>query len=1224
MDLRLATFSFSAPSRRVFYNRRGKECAAKMVSKELVRELIGDYTPEKFVQVLKRACQPSSFASVGKEHPFDNLNVRVLGVVKDLPSENGLTAPLLVVDVPLSTALTERSSRIRQFKLARKVLEHFASKPTMELDGVIAQGLFVFHDDEGHFRVSLVTATPENGKFNWSKARRQSFYVTNDPDANATFVQRMCMNWSTFQGIKEAFSVEKLTEEFYDQLFKWYERACDDERVEYPNGLDTDADNREDKNRKHLLRLITRLMFVWFLKQKGLVPGELFDEVALAHILKDFKPMGRKQHQYYRAILQNLFFATLNSEIDERGFADSPSTGKSSGKSMSRHHGVKTKFRYADEFAISRQKVLDLFRPIPFLNGGLFECLDQEDANGKVMYYDGFSMRERHRDLGTLTWAHVPNDLFFDPDYGIIPLLKRYNFTVEENTPGDEDVALDPELLGKVFENLLGAYNPETQEVVRKSTGSFYTPREIVNYMVDESLIAYLAGSCSSERSSDVRAGKTEDAIRSLVTEGVRPTDETLCDRLIKAIETAKVIDPACGSGAFPMGALLKMTELLRILKKLPEGVNLYDLKLRLIENCIFGSDIQEIAVQISKLRVFISLVCEQKPDPSKPNHAINTLPNLETKFVAANSLIGIKKRKVEAKDDKTGRELSYVDLFEDPGIQEAKDKLREIRHKHFAAKTRAEKNALRKDDKTWRDKLANLLVASEGIDVADANQLASWDPYNQNVHAEFFDPEWMFNVKDGFDIVIGNPPYIQLQANHGELADLYAPYGFETFARTGDIYCLFYEKGWQLLRENGHLCYITSNKWMRNSYGEATRKFFVDKTQPRLLIDFAGEQIFDSATVETNILLFEKNHFEEPQTCCSCTGTSACRDNITLFVETNASQCTFHTADSWVILSPIEQSIHSKIAAFGIPLQFWDVQINYGIKTGYNEAFIVDEARRAEILSWCRTATERNSTDALIRPILRGRDIKRYSANWPNAYLITTHNGYGDVPRINVDDYPAIKRYLDQFWDKLSQRGDKGVTPYNLRNCAYMPDFAKSKIIWGEISDKTKFALDSNGEYVMEATTFLLVGPHLKFLVGYLNSSLAEYLFSKIGTTTGMGTVRWKKYKVEQLLVPKPDIAAAQTKIIEKVDAILLARESDPSSDTSALEREIDQLVYQLYGLTDEEIAIVEGANDGKSGDAAKTDDGEGAAATLGGGGRDGARPSQKKKRTPKFEEEF
>ena len=489
-----------------------------MVSKELVRELIGNYTADGFTKVLKGACAPATFVSVDKEYKFKDVGdakVRVLGVVCDLPGDDcghagrvTLPAPLLVVDVPLATTLTERSSRIRQFKLAKKVLEHFGAMPSMELDGVIAQGVFVFHDAEGRFRVSLVTATPENGKFNWSKARRQSFYVTNDPDANATFVQRMCMNWSTLKGMKEAFSVEKLTKEFYTQLFKWYELVCEDTRVEYPNGLDTDADNREDKNRKHLLRLITRLMFVWFLKQMGLVPGELFDEAALTHILKDFKPTGRKQHQYYRAILQNLFFATLNSDIDDRGFAESPKAKTEGGKTSTKHHGVKTKYRYMDEFAISRKEVLDLFRPIPFLNGGLFECLDQENADGKVMYYDGFSLQERHRDYGTLTWAHVPNDLFFDPDYGIIPLLKRYNFTVEENSPGDEDVALDPELLGKVFENLLGAYNPETQEIARKSTGSFYTPREIVNYMVDESLIAYLTGKCGDrEATADSRAG---------------------------------------------------------------------------------------------------------------------------------------------------------------------------------------------------------------------------------------------------------------------------------------------------------------------------------------------------------------------------------------------------------------------------------------------------------------------------------------------------------------------------------------------------------------------------------------------------------------------------------------------------------------------------------------------------------------------------------------------
>ena len=351
---------------------------SQMVSKELVRELIGNYSGEGFEQILKQACAPASFVSVYKDRTFKesgDVKVKILGVVKNLPGESGLVAPLLVADIPLDTTLTERSSRIRQFKLAKKVLEHFAANPPMELEGVITQGIFGFHDPEGHFRVSLVTATPEKGKFNWSKARRQSFYVTNDPDANATFIQRMCMDWSTLKGVKDAFSVEKLTKEFYNQLFAWYERACDDKRVEYPNGLDTDADNREDKNRKHLIRLITRLMFVWFLKQKKLVPDSLFDDSALPRILKDFDPVGREQHQYYRAILQNLFFATLNSEIEERGFADAPGARHPGEKVTTRHHGVKTKYRYAGEFAISKQKVLDLFRPVPFLNGGLFECL---------------------------------------------------------------------------------------------------------------------------------------------------------------------------------------------------------------------------------------------------------------------------------------------------------------------------------------------------------------------------------------------------------------------------------------------------------------------------------------------------------------------------------------------------------------------------------------------------------------------------------------------------------------------------------------------------------------------------------------------------------------------------------------------------------------------------------------------------------------------------------
>ena len=845
-----------------------------MVSKELVRELIGDYSADRFVRVLKMACAPASFMSVGKDYRFRDVSdepIRVLGVVGNLPGENGLSAPLLVADVPLATVLTERSSRIRQFKLAKKVLEHFAATPPLDLGGsVIAQGVFVFHDADGRFRVSLVTATPENGKFNWSKARRQSFYVTNDPDANATFVQRMCMNWGTLKGIKEAFSVEKLTKEFYNQLFAWYERVCDDERVEYPNGLDTDADNREDKNRKHIIRLITRLMFVWFLKQKKLVPDSLFDEEELKRILKNFNPVGRKQHQYYRAILQNLFFATLNSEVEERGFAESPNPRPSDGKVMSRHHGVKTKYRYADEFVISKQKILDLFRPIPFLNGGLFECLDQENADGKVMYYDGFSLQERHRDLGTLTWAHVPNDLFFDPDYGIIPLLRRYNFTVEENSPGDEDVALDPELLGKVFENLLGAFNPETEEIVRKSTGSFYTPREIVNYMVDESLISYLtatAGDVSAAK--DAKSAKAESIIRSLVTDGVRPTDDALCARLAQSIEKAKILDPACGSGAFPMGALLKMVELLRVLNKQPEDANLYDLKLKLIENCIFGSDIQEIAVQISKLRIFISLVCEQKPDLSKPNYGINPLPNLETKFVAANSLVALKK---EEKGKKVQGDLFY----DSEEIQKTKKDLWDVRHRHFTAQTRREKNELRQKDKVLREKLA-VAAMRFGYSEEATRLMASWDPYNQNVHAEFFDPEWMFNVKDGFDIVIGNPPYgvVNKRQNRSvsivvdsSVLEYYKTQAFYKEARGKgllNIYRLFIRKSQSLLADKGVLAEIFPLAYAGDLSAAALRKHMFSTSQTLSFDAFPerddpSRRVFEAAKMSVCILIAQNS----------------------------------------------------------------------------------------------------------------------------------------------------------------------------------------------------------------------------------------------------------------------------------------------------------------------------------------------------------------------------
>ena len=284
-------------------------------------------------------------------------------------------------------------------------------------------------------------------------------------------------------------------------------------------------------------------------------------------------------------------------------------------------------------------------------------------------------------------------------------------------------------------------------------------------------------------------------------------------------------------------------------------------------------------------------------------------------------------------------------------------------------------------------------------------------------------------------------------------------------------------------------------------------------------------------------------------------------------FIRQHSMENAFNTSDSWVILNPIEQSIKAKIEKIGKPLKEWDIKIYRGILTGCNEAFIIDAGKRKEILANCATQEERKRTDELIRPILRGRDIKRYGYNFANLYLIASHNGIPGkkIPRINIDDYPAVKRHLDSFWPQISKRSDMGDTPYNLRSCAYWEDLNRQKIIWGEISDKTKFAIDAKGDFFAEATTFIMTGTHLQFLVCFLNSALSEYLFSKIGTTTGVGTVRWKKFKIEQLLVP------CINKVQEKVFITLLAQISPDNK--AAVEEAINQQVFDLCGLSGQEI---------------------------------------------------
>ncbi|WP_311701937.1 Eco57I restriction-modification methylase domain-containing protein [Riemerella anatipestifer] len=902
------------------------------------------------------------------------------------------------------------------------------------------------------------------------------------------------------------------------------------------------------KLEEQMIRLITRLLFVWFIKQKHLVPDELFKKDRLSEILNDFNPESFSNGNYYNAILQNLFFATLNKAVIEREFAK-----------LADKRDIKTRYRYSEMFKIAEEEVLNLFRPIPFLNGGLFECLDKEESTDGVKYHlDGFSRSDKKFPNGNLKHrAFIPNVVFFgdDKNEGLIPLLERYNFTVEENVPNEVQVALDPELLGNVFENLLGAFNPETQESARKQSGSFYTPKEIVAYMVDESLIAFL------ENSLSFGEGQGE-AIRQLFEQENLPEsladDHDLCEKIANTLRSVKILDPACGSGAFPMGILNRMVEVLEKLDAKNKASH-HDLKLHLIEECIYGVDIQTIAAQISKLRFFISLIVEQEAmDLSKPeeNYGVLTLPNLETKFVAGDTLIGMKKKK----------EGDFVNsLFTDPRIDETKHQLMEVRKEHFYAKSAYKKKELRDKDAQLRAELSKLLQDNNEFAPEDAIQFSQWNPYDQNASSPFFDPEWMFGLEEGFDIVIGNPPYVQLQKESGRLAKMYQNCEYKTFAKTGDIYSLFYERGWQLLKNRGFLCYITSNKWMRAGYGENTRKFFTDNTNPILLIDFAGQKIFESATVDTNILLFSKD--KNRQETKACVIKEKVLNNLSVYFRQNANLTEFKDSESWVVLSPIEKQIKEKIEKVGTPLKDWDIRINYGIKTGFNDAFIIDGAKRKELIAKDPKSAE------IIRPLLRGRDIKRYSYEFADLYLITTFPSL----KIDIELYPAVKQHLMSFgYDRLKQTGDKGARKKTNNqwfetqdSIGYWEDFSRPKVIYPNMTKFLPFVYDGKG-FLTNQKCFIITGSKVEFLTAFLNSSLFKYCFKDDFPELQGGTRELSKIFFDKITVMQ---ISEETNLQFKkiIDDIQQMKENGES--TKELELIIDTLLFNLYNLKEEEI---------------------------------------------------
>ena len=1001
-----------------------------------------------------------------------------------------------------------------------------------------------------------------------------------------------CVQWidekqkpKNFEGLLAAWlakvDTEELNKQFYRKLFAWYEWAI--EVATFP----TD-ENRTLEPEEHVIRLITRLLFIWFIKEKRLVTDALFNKTQIQDLLKedDFD----NGDAYYRAVLQNLFFATLNTETDKRKFS---TVGYATNRDFSR-------YRYKDQMR-DPDKLLGLFGKTPFINGGLFDCLDSWEATGQESYrIDCFSDNQYHK-------LSIPNRLFFDAQQGLIPLLEHYKFTVEENTPIEQEVALDPELLGRVFENLLAAYNPETGATVRKQTGSYYTPRAIVDYMVEEALVATLFHKCDPTDSDtklwDERLHYLLDYAQAF-EDANEWFDDGETDAIVRAISELKILDPAVGSGAFPMGMLHKLTLALRRLDpdnsrweklqkeravqraevafdtqddearreelvEIDETFKRYrdsdfGRKLYLIQNSIFGVDIQPVACQIAKLRFFISLAIEQEPEQNAENFGIKPLPNLETRFIAANTLIGLKAQGTLTSN--TAQDLERA--------------LRDNREQHFHATTRQRKRACKIKDEELRAELAAELKHF-GMPADDAEKIARWDPYDQNATADWFDSEWMFGITEGFDVVIGNPPYIQLQKEGGRLGKLYQNVGFKTFIRTGDIYCLFYEKANQLLKNNGYVCFITSNKWMRAGYGKKLRDYFVTLTQPIQLLDM-GPDVFD-ATVDTNILLFQNTIVDDLTDFKAVSiGTDFDRqtNNIAQYLIDNGATMEMPAkGEPWAILSSVELNLKRKIENIGKPLKDWDINIYRGIITGCNEAFIIDEAKREQLIKQDPKSAE------IIKPLLRGRDIERYHAQSVKSYLLATNYDL-NIPK----KYPAIHTHLETIGEQIESgeitvrgkglfnRDDQGENWWNLRACAYYAEFDKEKIVWKRIGSILRFAYIQYPMYCLDSTC-IATGTKVKFLTAVLNSRVSHYQLFDLAPKTGTGDLIVSVQALEPLLVPP--ITKANQRIAERiemqVDKILDAKHTAPEADISDLENEIDKLVYELYNLTEDEIAIVE-----------------------------------------------
>lgn len=933
----------------------------------------------------------------------------------------------------------------------------------------------------------------------------------------------------------EAFNVNRVTNKFYREYRDYFHRV-QDVVVAWNKGI-AEFQNSDQRDKLHAFvqRLMGRLMFLYFLQRKGWLGGrsDFLTWQYRQMVNRHAGELSDKSSYYYREVLEPLFFDTLNKKRPDNWT----------------QWGVK----------------------IPYLNGGLFD--KSRDPDGMII---------------------LP-DALFDPNSntGLLAFFNRYNFTITDDAPMEQDVAVDPEMLGKVFENML-------EEEDRGQSGSFYTPRTIVSYMCQEALAGYLEESAGIPREETRRHFDPDDDITFTEEQAQSVSD---------ALDTLTVLDPAVGSGSFLIGMLNEIITLRhRVAAALNQTVTpelIAEWKEAIIRDTLYGVDIKPGAIEIAQLRLWLSLVVNQTMADAKP------LPNLDYKLMAGNSLI----ETIDGEPILTTNAQNMLNSTTQPQqlnmfttAAEENRKLEDLRDEYFHA-TPEERKQLAADIRfqerriieaglndmleavqqrisqiekkyqlegiQWKNadakKYAELLAKAERL------QTIKRDLWDDEATLPFFLYRLHFNDvfahKGGFDVVVANPPYVRGdklgdQKDEFKATDIYKP----VYSGTADLYVYFYVRALDLLKKRGNMAFITSNKFIRAKYGTGLRAYLAEHANMREMIDFGELPVFKEAATFPYILLAEK---DKPRKKTLFTQVQAWGefDSVRGLVEENGEILpeTAINRDDWTLTDHATAKLLNKLSQAGTPLgEYVNGQIYMGLKTGFNAAFVIDAAKRDELIAQDPKSAE------IIKPYAVGDDVRKWQIH-QDKWLIVTQIG------VDIERYPAIFAHLSQWQDKLEVRYDKGNHWWELRACAYYEAFEKPKIVYPDIAKELRFSFDTQQTYFGN-TVYMLAVDDL-YLAGILNSNLLWYYvkanFAVLGDPNAGGRFRFFTQSVEQIPIPNvPD--DLRGKIANLAQQCLDAAKNNPDK-LPALEAELNQLVYQAYGLDADDIAVIEGYLAGK-----------------------------------------